>query len=353
MTTNSFFHDFLSTPEQRQDLMKSDTWHIVVALMNVVPGALRVGSIRTKGDPGYRDPDAPHVKLITDEGVLAAEVTTASGKRGSAFRYSLDLAHSDSLTTSTWSELKSNRAKYIAGRIRSKDEDKGGLFHRVENAILRAQRAKHHLAYEAMTKTIKKLYGRSPENVTISLDSELTTLAARVFMGDLLPTQVPSHEASMIANQFSRFKEKREKLSESLNVVRDFFSRDKWVLITNHVEGCNNRNPVIVGSFSGLPIVAAIDEFIRLGTLPSPNNGNTTFAYALNPEPLRVYESFEHIPDEMRKAIEMELVMYKINRGDDNLIPRVEAGTLHLWQEGGVLNWFDYSEGTVLFMDKS
>jgi hypothetical protein len=73
----------------------------------------------------------------------------------------------------------------------------------------------------------------------------------------------------------------------------------------------------------------------------------------LNPEPLRVYESFEHIPDEMRKAIEMELVMYKINRGDDNLIPRVEAGTLHLWQEGGVLNWFDYSEGTVLFMDKS
>lgn len=355
MTTNSFFHDFLSTPEQRQELMKSDTWHIVVALMNVMPGALRVGSIRGKRDvdAGFRELNAPHVKLVTDEGVLVAEVSTVSGKRGSLFRYSLDLAHSDSLTTSTWSELKSNRAKYIAGRIRSKDEDRGGLFHKVENAIFRAQRAKHHLAYAAMLKTIKKLYGRSPENVTISLDNDLTTLAARVFMGDLIPTQVPSHQASVIASQFNKFKERQAKLSESLNVVRDFFSRDKWVLVTNHVEGCKGRTPVIAGSFSGLPIVAAIDEFIRLGTLPHPSNDNNTFAYALNPEPLRVYESFEHIPDEMRKAIEMELVMYKINRGDDNLIPRMEPGSFHLWQEGGVLNWHDYSEGTVLFMDKA
>jgi hypothetical protein len=109
--------------------------------------------------------------------------------------------------------------------------------------------------------------------------------------------------------------------------VRDFFSRDKWVLVMNHVEGCKGRTPVIAGSFSGLPIVAAIDESIRLGTLPSPSNGNNSFAYALNPEPLRVYDSFEHIPAEMRKAIEMELVMYKINRGDE--LTRAEADMLN------------------------
>lgn len=347
MTTNSFFFEELSTPAQRQDLMKSEVWHIVVAAMNVAPGELKIGSI----SKDYND--MPEVKLLSNEGVLVAAINTTSGRRGKQFGYAFGLTHSDTLTKNAWTELRSSRSKYVASKVRSKNEDAGGLSSKVEGAVVRAKNAKHHLAYDAMMRAIKKLYGRAPDTLNISLDSELTTTLARVFMGDLLPTQVPSHQASLITSQFNTFKQRQQKLSESLDVVREFFARDKWVLITDYVEGIkDSSSPVIVGSFSGLPIVAAIDEFIRTGEFPHVKQGNSSFAYALNPDPLKVYASFDHIPDEMRKAIEVELMMYKISRNSEDLIPKIVGGTCNLWQEGGVLNWSEYSDGTILFMDK-
>lgn len=354
MNINSFFREDLSTAEDRAALMRNDLWHIIVAAMNVAPAEMKVGEIN------FNDTTVPaDVELLNNVGFLVGRAMSAYSYRGNKaiLKHRLGLiGHPFSLRLS--SDMSSTRAKYVAGKIRSKTDST--LRDSITQAVHYAKLTPHAVLNRAAHNVLEKLNGgRVPRTpFAASLSASVVTQLVRMFTDDMQRSEMSAADTAEIRKEFDKFKKDQVKVDEIISAAREFFSRDKWVIISGLTEdswtsSTIGKGRVIVGAISCQPLLAAIDDFARKFVLPSHSMGMHSFAYCQEIVPFTLYTSFEKVPEDIRKSIEVELMMRKVARGTDSIYPKVEMGTTNVWQEGGQTMWRDYGEGAVLIVDKT
>lgn len=357
MSINSFFYEELSTAENRGALMRNDLWHIVVAAMNVAPKEMKVGAIKF-----HQDQDtAVEVELLNNVGFLVGHAMAAPSYRGrkTVMKHRLKLSLiNDAFSLRSSGGLSSTRAKYVAGKIRSKSDPT--LRDSIIRAVHQSKFAPHAIVNRAAHMVLRKLNGdRAPQTpLAGSLGESLVTQLVRMFVDDMHRSDMSTADIANIYREFDKFKKERVRFNETLSAVREFFSRDKWVVVSSLTEddwtgGSMNKGRVIVGAISCQPLLAAFDYFAKNFALPSCNMGTDSFAYCQEIVPFTPYTSFEQVPEDIRKSIEVELMMRKVSRGADSLYPKMDTGAKHVWQEGGQAVWRDYGEGTVTIVDKT
>ncbi len=355
MTVNSFFYEDLSTAEHRAALMRNDLWHIVVAAMNVAPKEMKVGAIKFY----ERQSGSIQVELLNNVGFLVGHAEVAPSHRGrkTVLKYKLSLIN-DPFSIRSSGGLSSTRAKYVAGKIRSKTDPT--LRDSIIRAVRYAKFAPHAIVNRAAHNVLARLNGgRAPRTpLAASLGESLVTQLVRMFVDDMSRSEMTTADAAEIYKEFDKYKKARVKVGETLSAVREFFSRDKWVVVSSLNEddwtgGSMNKGRVIVGAIRCQPLLAAFDYFAKNFALPSCNMGTDSFAFCQEVVPFTPYASFEQVPEDIRKSIEVELMMRKVARGTDSIYPKVDTGATDVWQEGGQIIWRDYGEGTVTFVDKT
>ncbi len=329
MTTNTFFYDGMTTEAARKDAMTSPMWPIVVAAMNACDGGLRVGTMKQH--------DGSRIELVNSCGFMVARVHTERGV------YYFNTYNDGTSVTNGCQRIKSKRPKYIAQQLKKpKDDDEGSeLYDELRESLRVADLTPNNIMCEFLNNTVRSMYGeRSAPTATVS--DEMATILLRMYMKEMHPSEVDAADQIKFDNVYKKYCEKRNKLHESFTVVRDLFSKDKWVLIYDYL-----NNSVIVGALSRHPAQAAVDLYIREGAFRSPN----AFSYAHIVHPFQWYPNFDAIPDDIRKELEIQLMMYKVNTNSEHLLPRVTHG-LKLWAEGGMAINSDWGDAPVVIMDK-
>lgn len=332
---NSFFYEGMSRVEDRKRLMTHEIWHPVVAAINASKGKLRVGTF----DPTY----AMTVDLVNEMGFLAASVCL-SGKK-----YSFETHTNPISTRSGYDVCKSTRAKYISTKIRAPknpNDEESDAYVRLEDAVNRSCNAVNSFAAQAL-EVVRKHINPHTTIPVVNLSSECTTLLTRIFMKDLHPAEVDQSQLAYIEQQYKNYLDKCDKLSNMFTGAKDFFSQDKWVVVNNYRK-VNAQDTVIVGAISRHPILAALEKSLKDDSLPHAYQ----FTYADITVPFKWYTSFDAVPDEIRKEIEVQLVMNKLQAGRETLLPSENTHRDTVWLEGGALMLGDYSAGTVMFLDK-
>lgn len=333
--SNQFFYEGMSSFEDRKRLMTHEIWHPVVAAINASKGKLRVGTF----DPTY----SATVDLVNEMGFIAASVSL-SGKK-----YSFQI-HTNPISLRSGYEIcKSTRAKYISTKIRAPknpNDDKSDGYIRLEDAVNRSCNAVNSFAAQAL-EIVRRHINPHTTIPVINLSSECTTLLTRIFMKELHPAEVDQAQLAYIEQQYKSYLDKCKKLSDMFSGAKDFFSCDKWVVVNNYRK-VNEQDTVIVGAISRHPILAALEKSLKDDSLPPTYQ----FTYADITVPFKWYTSFDAVPDEIRKEIEVQLVMNKLQAGRETLLPSENTHRDTVWLEGGALMIGDYSAGTVMFLDK-
>lgn len=333
MTTNTFFYDGMTTEAERKDAMTSPMWPIVVAAMNACDGGLRVGTVKKQ----YSDINQLSIELVNSCGFMVARAYTDRGV------YYLNTYSDGTSVTNGYQRIKSKRPKYIAQQLKKpKDGDDGSeLYSDLRESLRVADLTPNKIMYEFLNDTVRSMYD-SYSAPTATVSDEMATILLRMYMKEMRPSEVDAVDQTKFDNAYKKYCEKRNRLHESFTVVRDLFSKDKWVLIYDYL-----NNSVIVGALGHHPAQAAVDLYIREGTFRSPN----AFSYAQIVHPFQWYPKFDAIPDDIRKELEIQLMMYKVNTNSDQLLPRTSRG-LTLWAEGGMAIHSDWGDAPVVIMDK-
>lgn len=337
MTLNTFFFDGMHTDERRKFIMQSKVWPVVVAAINATDGRLKVGFI-----------GSDHVDLVNGMGMIVAAVYFTPG---GTYKFSV---YSEGHDTGTgFEQSKSKRPKYLASKLRKAKHDATGLItapagedhEALMRALYWADLTPNKIVRDALTQTIRSVYP-SYRPPTIEVDSEMATTLMKVFMKEMAPVEVSQSMTTQLENSYKRFVEQRDKMNESFKTARDMFSQDKWFLMYDYRK-VNDKPSVIVGAISSLPMQAAIDHYVSYGGVVDSER----FTFAQPVVPLQWYPSFEQIPDDIRKELEVQLMMYKVHKDNSKLLPDLPGG-FQLWAEGGMAFMSGWNEASVILMDK-
>lgn len=164
-------------------------------------------------------------------------------------------------------------------------------------------------------KAVDRTYGESlSSRPTTTIPTSLTNTLLRFFMDEVGKNDVPLKDIEMIKDIHRRHLTKNEKFDKALGVARSLFEGEKIIFFPSV------RRGVIVGKTNMLPALAAIDQYDKGESLPYASG----FAYMPDVNfsvPLRWYKSLQHVPDDLRKELEIQLVMLKAHTNGDSLIP--------------------------------
>jgi hypothetical protein len=339
MSMQDFFLEGMSNETERAQLIKSELWPLVTATINATDGKLRVGFIRMSGWQS--------VCMVNSVGFAVATITNTDKCR-------MHLMYEGVDPDGGWLLMKSKHAKYMVRKLRKPKE--GAVptseYTSLLNAIKKVENTLDSLLRSVL---VNSTYSAYPNRSTPSapLDEHLATILLRLYKGHLNPIDIPSQSINSLDHAFNRYLNSRESFETAFKSCRDLFNSDKWVLIYDY-QYCQNidspvRSSVIVGAVSRQPALAAINRYMNEGQFPM----NNLFTYSDITHPLKWYPSFEHIPDEIRKEIEIQLMMYKVNRQSSQLLPRPVESFVQ-WTDGGIACYAGgHSHARMVIVDKS
>jgi hypothetical protein len=296
----------------RKELISSPLWPIVVAIYGAAECKVRVS------DFGFADKHK--VCLSTEHGFPIANAiydpTPAEQRSDNA--YAFVIYANNNLFTSTRYLPNGSAALYTESQRYAVQKISRGP-HDVRSAILNSiahlQKSLGELVRPIIDHVVDRSYGSSlTGRPTFSIPNSLTHVMLNVFMNNMDRSEVPLKHMSEVQSFYETYKTKQQKFDDALNIARSLFQGEKIIFFPNVREG------VIVGKTNMLPALAAIDEYHKGEWLPQTG----TFAYM--PEvgfsvPLRWYQSIHHIPQDLRKELEIQLVMLKAHTNSDQLVP--------------------------------
>lgn len=337
MGMQDFFFEGMTTDAERAQIMNSDSWPLIVAVINATEGRARVGFTDMRF--GQRT-----VYLVNEVGFHVATIG-----RDIAMKYYVDIANDGHDLYRGRRIAKSKRPKYIGSKLRKPKDDliPSAEYQLLQNGLKNSDNTVNSLLRSILVDTLHTMY-RSHESPYASLNSDAATILLRLYKGDLKLSDIPSTYLNTFDASFIKYMERRNNFEKSFKSARDLFSADKWVLFYEYGIGDLSKS-VIVGAVSHHPTQVAIDRYVDSGSVPLEN----LFSYSDIIHPFKWYPSFEHIPDEIRKNIEIQLMMYKVNSNSDQLFPK-PSHSLSLWTEGGVACYMETNNSArVVIVDKS
>jgi hypothetical protein len=317
----------------KQKIIASSLFPIAATMYNTAEKQLRIGMAVFNGDGSVCA-----LNLVSPLGINIARLT-AAGQQITAYVPWSGLERNPSKAL-----LSSINPKYVQAKLRQGSSHPNfGLF---ESAVRNAHDKINYLVREFADVFIDNLNGRSvtgrPE--ISSLDSELTTLLVRAYMGDISLIDMPSQCKMRLDSVVRDYQENTNKFKDSIKKSYDFFDGNKWVYITDINDG------VILGAISPEPVRVALDKYVTEGRLPYTRAHSQTPYQYIKPEvEFKWYKSFDCIPEPLKGGLEYSIAMLKAHRAtDDSLFS--EHGD-HFWPEmGAARSWSSHISAKVLLL---
>lgn len=321
---------------ERVNFMRDSIFPLAVAAYNAAEGQIRIGHIE------YHDNDTVRrVHLVSPTGLSVAYIDYQADGTIQMLHNRSPLANSASAVRS----LYTNSSRYLMNKL-----SKNSTHDAKESLHGSAQRAKADKAYSAIVhdiveSVINKVNGDRLERprVEFGWNDEMSHMLALYFAGEITKNDIPLDKLTDFESRYGRYVIKRDKFTSTMQGTLDFFTGDKWVLIS----GINNG--LILGAISSQPVINAIHTMIKTGSLPSYYDGQD---FAQQVVPFTWYRSFEDIPDGIRSEVELSLLMLKSHTGCPELIPTVSGEAITVYPEMSAVVRQYHNEAKVVLLHK-
>jgi hypothetical protein len=306
----------------KQKILASSLFPIAATMYNTAEKQLRIGTVMFNDDGSVYA-----LNLVSPLGMSIARLTTA-GQQITAYVPWSGLERNPGKTL-----LSSINPKYVQAKFRQGSSHPNfGLF---ESAVRNAQDKINFSVREFADEFIDNLNGRrvSGRPEISSLDSELTTLLVRAYMGDISLIDIPSQCKMRLDSVIRNYQESTNKFKDSIKKSYDFFDGNKWVYITDINDG------VVLGAISPEPVRVALDKYVTEGRLPYTRAHSETPYQYIKPEvEFKWYKSYDCIPEPLKGELEYSIAMLKAHRATDGDL-FTECGN-YFWPEMGAARFW-------------
>ena len=340
------------TPEREAQLTKLSVWPLVAAAYNRTGGKIRVGEIKIT-QPTMMDARAETVRLTTPEGFNVAMamkyLESGEGDPKFLYRFGVCAKHTYRPDAESFSEATTSaNIRYITAKLNPKSDHELGKY--LAATAEHLPRNINHRFRQLVDKSVDKYNGSSVSGrPTIDLPREYVTHAISVMMGGMSVHDIPSADRDVIARHYKKHMDEIAKFSDAVRITKELFSGNKWVIFN----GINNG--IIVGKLNLEGCVKALEDYEspRCGHLATPESLSfVSFNEAMNPVPLRWYPSLEALPEDMRRDVEIQLVMLKAHVGHDYLLPppHVHRSATVMWEAIGAAVYSDWGNDCPMYI---
>lgn len=322
---------------ERVNFMRDSIFPLAVAAYNAAEGQIRIGHIE------YYDNDTVRrVHLVSPTGLSVAYIDWQVDGTIQMLHNRSPLAHPASAMRS----LCTNSSRYLMNKLSksSTHDAKESLSSGAHKA--RTDKAYSSILHDIVESVISKINGDRLERprVEFGWNDEMSHILALYFAGEITKNDIPLDKLTDFESRYGRYVIKRDKFTSTMQGTIDFFTGDKWVLIS----GINNG--VILGAVSDEPVLAAINTMIKTGSLPSPYELANT--YVKEVVPFTWHRSFEDIPDDIRSEVELSLLMLKSHTDSPELIPTVNGEPIKVYPEISAVVRQYHQEAKVVLLHK-
>lgn len=320
-------------------VMKSKLWPIVVAAYAACDGKARIAEYKSLTRGEGNNEITERINLTTEHGFQIGYISAWADGQVSVYSTNGLLGNADSVSSS----LVTNSIRYAVSKLSKGNHDaRSGLRSNcfgVSNFISDRLRS-------MVDKMIDDFYGESISSVpNIKLEEACITALAQVHMKELQMHQVPPSVQSRIEQAFNNYRQQRTKFHEALDKTKEMFSSDKIMFIPNVRDG------VIVGKIKTGMIKYNVDQYLVKGYLPS-SNGEVYFASDSSVSvPMRWYPSIQAVPEDLRRELEIQLVMLKAHTGGQTLVPSIEGSGTKIWDAVGAVGYSYYGQTPIILLN--
>ena len=304
----------------RKDAVRSPLWPIAVAIYGATEGRVRVAEFKAPNSWGAALDIGHNMVLSTVHGFSVANLNY--DPRAKELRSEDETAFTVQAVSSIFRESESsgfggsklctNTQRYAVQKMAKGSHD---VHNEICSAVLSVERTMSEHIRDIIDNAMDSTYGGSLSGrPTVSVPREFSHTLIKAFMGDFDRSSIPCSVTDKIRSLYDTINQIDQKFDNSLTTVRSMMEGDKIIFFPNI------RGGVVVGKTNTAPISAALDIYSSGTHLPYADK----FAYM--PEvgfstPLRWYKSMQDLPSDLRKELEIQLVMLKSHIGCDNLVP--------------------------------
>lgn len=309
------FLDGYYTDARAAEVMKLSIWPLVVAAYNATEGGVRISHIQN----GWAtEENYQAVELSLPQGFNIARVsrydgTDEVGNPKPMFVVSVRGNYAADRSSNSFSnELATANIRYAIAKVSSGDH----AIRQSLRSMVQGLGIFLNDKFRSITdRIVDTLYGESVSSKpVVCLESYLATYAVRYFTGDITKADIPAHMCAMLDKEFSKYKTAIDKFEKAISGSIESMSGHKWALFS----GINGG--VIVGKVNMMGVVAALNHYRTEGSLPY-GHSFTFLVLSDMPVPFRWYPSLEAMPEDQRREVEIQLVMFKAHAGHDTLLP--------------------------------
>lgn len=327
--------------------MKSKLWPVAVAAYAACEGKARIAEYKTTVREGESE-NTERICLTTEHGFRIGYVTAWADGQISVNATNGLLGSADGSSAS----LTTNSIRYAISKLTKSDHDvrsglRGNCFG-VGDFLSDRLRS-------MVDKTIDTFYGESISSVPqIKLEEACITALAQVHMKELDINKIHPSIQSRMEQAFADYKSRRAKFNDALDKTKEIFNTNKIVFIPDVRDGFivgKIKTDMINDNVSQYPINVQKITPRLTGHLPT-SNGEKYFASDKSPViPLRWYPSIEVIPEDLRRELEIQLVMLKAHTGSPTLIPNLQGIGTKVWDAVGAIYYSYYGQTPIILLN--
>ena len=320
---SQLFNNALVTPQQQTEVIRSDTWPIIIAAYSALEGNLLVHRLG-KNIVHLSDKAGISITAIhkTDElyHFMISDSSFATHDVDSHLHYS--------------SYMTSKHPKYIASKLRGQTDLNNKLKRSTGDAIIKLNSVISHM----VNQVVDKCAGKNMQPANVSLTDAESTYATKIMMGACSVHAIPKHIYEAIQNKYNNYTAGLSKLHDAIDKAKEFYGANKFLYVPAYNGG------ILLGAISPQPMLAALDKY-KVDKLPPAYDGS--YSYIDFTMPFQWYPNIESVPDNVRSQLETSLLMFKAHTG----LEKVVNGTDRTGHDRVFLDINAYLYGNYNYMD--
>lgn len=313
--TDDMFLDGQHTPQEKQAFVSSRLFAPAVAVYNTTDKRLRVSRITQSGKD-------THVVMTTPEGFSVCSLNYNDENGAYSFRTTTD---GDRSFVGGSRDIYTTSVTYLCSKLSksSKHPAKSSLDICLAQSPMVVDRAIRH----AVDRTVDTIMGtglvRRPH---LTLEASIATFLAEIAMGKTTMQQMSAEMRSSFEAQYADYINKSDKFDGAVDGTKSAFANGMWLFISDINGG------VIFGAVNSDGLNGGLDSYKNNDRLPGSEHHKYA-SYVMTP---KWYPSRDAIPEEYRRELEYSLMLLKVHRKSDDLIPNTSS---EVWTEIGAAKY--------------
>lgn len=333
---NDLFIDGVLDDNTKNRVLRSQLWPSAVAMHLLTDKQVKIGPVHSDGATTI-------LHMMTDSGMSVAALThTTNGNDYYKVLFADSPVMSSSLLdTSKYSQvLESNNAKYPVTAMSpgSRHQVKGVI----KTKLAEANRFVQRMIVRRIDSVVDTLAGKRLSRPEMNINNEVATTMIRVLVGGEDKSKIKVQDWNNMESIYINYTKDCKEFENAVDRAAKFFSADKWVVVPDTLGG------VVVGAIGNQPILKAYEEYKTDGSYPD----STSYSYVDVTVPFKWYPSMEHIPADIRKDLDISLMMFRAHTNSATNVPNIDR--FKVWEPIEAFALYGYETGYahVLVLNK-